>query len=116
MMNARSHRITRKAVRTIALNTGFTSDGELAMILRISAVAAWRVCPSFSSCLRAAAMPRSALAFFATLVAFAALPVFAILDALLRARFGAPLDAARRRGSPFQLPFLLREPSFLGSR
>ena len=68
------------------LNTGFTSTGELAMILRISAVAAWRAPRSRFNCsLSAEAVPRSALAFFAALTGFATLAAFATFAALLRA-------------------------------
>src|SRR5690349_11384 len=108
MMKARSHCTTCTMARTMASKTGFGSVGDLAMILRISAVAAWRACASFSSRFRVAAPPRLTLAGFASLAL--------TLAELLRARFGAPLDAGLRRGSPFLLGVLLREPPLRGSR
>src|SRR5437868_9399597 len=88
MIKELSQRSSRAAVTTMASNTGCTSEGELAMTFRMSAVAAWRCSASFSS--------RASRAASDLGLAFDERRGFAVLAV----RFAA----ARRRAGAFLVP------------
>src|SRR5262249_50282249 len=92
-------------MRTIASNTGFTSSGERAMTLRISAVAAWRRRASLSSRASPWALALGLVPAPAARARSVAAPLPPLLARLgMARRFGALLLA--RRPLLFELPFL----------